>query len=281
MATYNNEMNPPPFTSTPVGLAGARVAWSSIWTGFLVTVGVFLVLSTLGLAIGISAADVGPEAEGNMGGLSIGAAIWSGLTLLIALFVGGMVATRSGLVYDHAAGIVEGMLVWVLSIIAIIYLAGSGIGAVASGASGLLGGITRGASAAVSNVDLSNIGSGNVDDVLARLRDPKTVQVVAAATGTNQDEARSTLSGIAQRVEAARSDPDRAAAEARDGMQQLIDKAKARVDQAAARAQPYASATAWITFAAMIVSLGAAIAGALTGRAQAQRRLVVGRVSTS
>lgn len=188
MSTYNTDVNSPPYASTPVDLSGARVVWSSIWTGFLVTVGVFLVLSTLGLAIGISAADVGPEVEGNMDGLSIGAAIWSGVTLLIALFVGGMVATRSGLVYDRAAGVIEGMLVWVLSIMAIIYLAGSGIGAVASGASGLLGGLTRGASSAVSNVDLGDITSGDVDQVLARLRDAKTVRVVAAATGTQQDE---------------------------------------------------------------------------------------------
>ena len=95
----------------------------------------------LGLAIGISAADVDPAQDGNAKTLGIGAAVWSGLTLLIALFIGGMVATRTGMVYDRASGMIEGVLVWVLAIILLIYLASSGIGMLTSGVFGALGGV--------------------------------------------------------------------------------------------------------------------------------------------
>ena len=56
--------------------------------------GVLLLLSTLGLAIGISTADIGAGRDLNAKGLGIGAGIWSGVSLLIALFIGGMIASR-------------------------------------------------------------------------------------------------------------------------------------------------------------------------------------------
>jgi predicted Zn-dependent protease len=43
---------------------------------------------------------------------------------------------------------------------------------------------------------------------------------------------------------------------------------------AAERAQDAATKTAWITFAAMLISLLAAIAGAMAGRKRAAQRLV-------
>ena len=253
---------------------GGRIAWGGVWSGLLVAVGVFLLLSVLGLAIGVSAADVGPAEDGNAKGLGIGAAVWSGLTLLIALFIGGMVATRTGMVYDRATGIIEGVLVWVLAIILLIYMASSGIGMLTSGVFGALGGVTRGAAAAVtSTVDVDELSGGNVEQIAARLNDPKTVQLVAAATGMPQAEARTTLSAIAQRVESARSDPEKASAEARNGLEEIAVKAGARVERAAAEAQPYASATMWSTFLALVLALGAAVAGAMNGRKRVAHRL--------
>ena len=98
----------------PVTLEEGRVSWGGVWSGFLFGMGVLLLLSTLGLAIGVSAADIGPQRDLNSSGLGIGAAVWSGASLLIALFVGGLVATRVGMVFDRTAGMIQGALVWVL-----------------------------------------------------------------------------------------------------------------------------------------------------------------------
>jgi len=260
-------------SAVPSGDRGLRVGWGSVWSGFLVAVGVFMLLTVLGLAIGISAADVGPGEDGNAAGLGIGAAIWSGLTLLVALFVGGMVATRTGMVYDKAAGIVEGMLIWVLFILTLVYMASSGISMLSSGLFSALGGVTQSAASAVKNLDVNSLTSGDVSQITARLNDPTTAQMVATATGMPQDEARKTLTGIAQRVEEAKSDPAKAAAEARKGLQEVTAKAGARVEEAAARAQPYASTTLWSTLLAMILALAAAVGGAMAGRKQAAARL--------
>lgn len=254
-------------------LSGFRVAWGGVWSGFLVGTGVFLLLSTLGLAIGISTANIGPTENLDASRIGTGAAIWSGLTLLIALFVGGLVATRTGMVYDKASGFIEGVLVWVLSILAVMYMAGSGIGMLATGASGLLGGITQSAQTVVRKADMTELASGDVDKIMARLDDPETVQMVATATGMSQTEARSSLADIRQQVEAARDDPSKAAEAAKQGLQQLASQAGARVEKAAAEAQPYASATVWTALGAMVLALLAAVSGAMMGRRQVAKRL--------
>jgi F0F1-type ATP synthase membrane subunit b/b' len=120
-----------------------------------------------------------------------------------------------------------------------------------------------------SSVDVGDLSSGNVDQITARLNDPKTVQLVAAATGMPQAEARTTLSGITQRVESARNDPAQAIAEARKGAEEIASKVTARAERAAAEAQRYASATMWSTLLALVAAVG----GAMSGRKQVANRL--------
>jgi hypothetical protein len=51
--------------------------------------GVLMLLATLGLAISISAADIGPGQDSDAKTFGIGAGIWAALSLLIALFLSG------------------------------------------------------------------------------------------------------------------------------------------------------------------------------------------------
>jgi hypothetical protein len=240
----------------------------------LVAVGVLLLLGVLGLAVGISAVDVGANGVDSRG-LGIGAGLWTGLTLLIALFIGGMVAARMGMVADRAAATIQGTLVWVLSVLGLIYLGVSGVSLGASALFSAIGGVTKTVGSAVGTgaSGLSDLTSGDVDQILARLDDSRTVSTVAAATGMPREEARSILSDLRARIEAARNDPARATAEARQGVQALVARAQARAADAAAAAQPYAAATGWIAFAAMVLSLLAAVGGATWGGARAATRL--------
>ena len=245
---------------------GMRVSWGGIWGGVLVAVGLLLLLTALGLAVGVSAVQPG-ETEG--AAVGAGAGIWAGISLLLALFVGGMVATRIAAITDRATGFFEGALVWVVSILLMLYFAGSGIGMLAGGAFKLVGGATQAIGSAVQgqgggSVDLS----GSVEQTAARLRDPKTAQQIASATGMPVSEVQATLGATAQRVEANRNDPAQAAAEAKQGMAQLMEKAKSSgaLEQKAEEMQPAASKAAWITFGALLLSLLAAVFGAMTGR---------------
>lgn len=259
-----------------VSLEEFRISWGGVWAGVLTAMGTLLFLTTLGLAIGISAAD---PMSGDAGALGTGAAIWTGLSLLIALFVGGFAATRLGMVFDKAAGAFEGALVWVLSFLLIFWLASSGVRLVTSSISGLFGGVTQTISSAASGI--GDMSSGDVDQILARLNDPNTARTLASATGMSEQEVSSTLSQVAQRVEAARDNPQQAATEVRQGTQQLMARAREQLPVVAERAQEGASKTAWFTFAAMVISLLAAIGGAMLGRRQAEERVLQAASSTS
>jgi hypothetical protein len=244
------------------GIEGLRVSWGGVWGGVLVAMGLFLLLTALGIAIGrsVEAAGAGTEMLGLVAGL------WAAGSLLASLFVGGIVSTRVGGVYDRTTGFFEGALVWVVSVMLMFFFAITGISTVASGMFGLIGSTAPMPMVAPERIDLA---SGDVDEILGRLRDSRMPQRISSATGIPENESQLILGEIAQRVEAARHDPVRAREEARRGAADLY--AEARVGAQARRGPadiqpPAASRTAWATFAALALSLGAAVAGAMVGR---------------
>jgi hypothetical protein len=254
------------------GTEGMKVSWGGVFAGVLVAMGVSMLLASLGLAIGVSAVNPGQTDPGTVG---TGAAVWGGLQLLIALFIGGMVATRVGAIIDRTTGFFEGVLVWVVSLILMAYLAGSGIASVASGAFSLLGGATQTFSAVVqgqgqgggAEVDVD----GTVEEMAQQLRSPELVNRVASVTGLSVNEVRTTLNDTATRVEANANNAPQAAEEARRGIASLFDRARSSGALAAQarEVQPAAASTAWLTFVALLLSLAAAVAGAMLGRSRA------------
>jgi hypothetical protein len=257
-----------------VSFVGVRVSWGGVWSGFLVAIGVLLLLSILGLAIGITTADLGPNGELDASGLGMGAAIWSGISLLVALFIGGWIASRVGLVFDRLAGVVEGTLVWVLATLAIVYLASTGISLVASGAFTFLSGVTGRVAAVIQNApELNQLFSGDANQILTQLDDPQTVRTIAALTGVPRRQVEARIAKIRTRVETLQNNPAQAAAAAREGVQDLLANAGRRAERAAAAAQPYASGALWTTFIVMVLSLVAAILGSTVGANRAAARV--------
>jgi len=243
---------------------GLRVSWGGIWAGVLSAVGLLILLTALGIAVGISALQPG-ETEGST--LGMGAGIWAGLSLLLALFLGGLVSTRVGAISDRTTGFFEGALVWVVSILLMGYLTSSGIGTLAGGAFKMVGGATQ----AIGTVMQGSSGidtSGGVDQILQRLKDPSTARQIASATGMQHSEVEATLTETAQRVENNRDNPTQAAAEAKQGMARLMENAKSSgaLQQKAEEVKPQAAKAAWITLGALVLSLLAAVLGAMAGR---------------
>jgi hypothetical protein len=137
---------------------------------------------------------------------------------------------------------------------------------VASGAFRMVGGATQ----AIGSVMQGGGGvdvSGSVDQMLQRLRDPQTARQIASASGMPRSEVQAALNETAQRVENSRNDPAQAAAEAKKGMAQLMDKAKSSgaLQQKAEEMKPQATKAAWITLGALVLSLLAAVLGAMAG----------------
>ena len=136
---FDRRANPLTFARS-LNTEGIRVSWGGIWGGVLTAVGLLLLLAALGMAVGITATDP-TQADGAKIGMAAG--IWAGVSLLVSLFVGGMVSTRIGAIFDGTTGFFEGALVWVVSVLLMLYMASSGIGMLADGPFGLVGGAAK------------------------------------------------------------------------------------------------------------------------------------------
>ena len=251
-------------------------AFVGVFGGVLVALGFLLLMAALGLAVGVSAVEPG-ETEGAT--LGTGAGLWAAASLLLALFIGGWVSTRIGAIFDGTTGFFEGALVWVVSILLMLYFAASGIGMLAGGAFQLVGGAAQALGSVVQSSRSTPDVSGSVDQMIQRLRDPNTAAQIANATGMPASEVQATLSETAQRVESNRSNPTRAAAEAKNGVAELMQKARSSgaLQQKAQELQPQATRAAWITFGALVLSLAAAVLGATAGRRNPREAPVAGR----
>lgn len=245
---------------------GLRVSWGGVFGGVLLAVGLLILLTALGAAIGISAADPG---ETDPGALGTGAGIYAAVSLLLALFIGGWASTRMGAISDGATGFCEGALVWVVSILLVGYAAASGIGMLAGGAFQMLGGATKAIGSVVQSQGGGQVDvSGSVEQIVQRLRDPGTARQIATATGMQQPQVESALNETAQRVEQARDNPAQAAQEARQGVARLWEEAKSSgaLERKAEEIKPAATRGAWIAFGALLLSLVTAVFGAMVGR---------------
>jgi hypothetical protein len=257
---------------------GPRVRWGGVMSGFFVAIGTLLVLTALGLAVGITVLGDPQEATSETAqGLGIGAGIWTFITLLVAYFLGGMVSTQVTDRPDRTGAVIHGALVWVLFMLLLLWLIASGISLGMTGLFGAVRTLTQGATAvgigaAGVGGDLTQrLGLDDPNQVLTKLDDPRTASTLAAATGMSTEEAKAALSDLRSRVEAVRDDPARVAAEVRNFLSQYAERAKQQAMRAAARAQKGAAIGSWTTFGVMVVTLVVAIAGAMSGVPSLQR----------
>ena len=255
--------------SPPVG---PRVRWGGVMSGFVVAMGTILLLTALGVAIGITTlGDPRASTDYVEPGLGIGASIWGAITLLLACFLGGMVSTRVTDRPDRGGAFIHGTLVWTLVAVFLLWLVGQGISFGLSNLLGALGGLAKTATTAVTSVvsgdgDLAQrLGLDNPSQVMNRLDDPEVVSVFASATGMSTNEAQSALNQLRSQVEAVRDNPDRVATEVRNFLGQYADRAKQQARQVAATVQEGTTVGAWITFGVLAATLIVAVLGALAG----------------
>jgi hypothetical protein len=256
-------------TQPPIGL---RVRWGGVMSGFVMAVGTLVLLTALGLAIGISALGDPRTADSQTAsGLGIGASVWGAVTLLIVYFLGGMVSTRVTDRPDRGGAFLHGALVWTLTSVLLFWLLSQGISLGLSGLFGALSGLTRTATTAVTTTatqggDLAqSLGLTDPTQVMNWLDNPETVSLFASATGMSAEEARSTLAQLRSRVEAVRDNPEGVATEVRTFLAQYKERAEQQALRVAAAVQKGATVGSWVTFGVLALTLVASILGALAG----------------
>lgn len=119
-------------------LNARKISWPAIFAGALIALGIQILLSLLGMGIGMSSVD--PMKEQNpMAGLGTGTLVWWIITFLLALFAGGWVAGRLSGTAHRFESILHGILTWVVFVMFNIYLLTSAAGSILNTAGGILG----------------------------------------------------------------------------------------------------------------------------------------------
>jgi hypothetical protein len=127
-----------------------RISWSAVFAGVLVAIVTQMLLTLLGLGIGLGTID--PVEETNpVAGLGIGSAIWYMVSSLLSLFLGGWVAGRMASAPRLFDGVIHGVLTWCLVTLLTIYFLTTTIGNIIGGAGRLVGGIVRTAGSAAAS----------------------------------------------------------------------------------------------------------------------------------
>jgi len=134
-----------------------RLSWPAIFGGTFFALGILLILSSFGLAIGAAAA--GPQ--GATRGVGVWAGIWSLVTIFVAFLAGGWLAARASSA-TKTEGRLHGLVIWGLGTTAIFYFAVTSTARLA----GILAGMPG-------NVGQTNVAPGVVESA-----------TVAAATWT-------------------------------------------------------------------------------------------------
>jgi hypothetical protein len=100
-----------------------RVSWSSVFAGAVVALAVYVLLALFGTALGFTIADRGATDRT----LSIYAAIWALVSVLVSLFLGGFVASQCAVGQTRAEAAIHGVTLWGLVFTALLWLLASGL----------------------------------------------------------------------------------------------------------------------------------------------------------
>ena len=135
-----------------------RISWSAVFAGVLVAIVTQMLLTLLGLGIGLGTIDA-VEEQNPTAGLGIGSAIGYIVSSLLSLFVGGWVVGRLASAPRLFDGVIHGVLTWCLVTLLTIYFLTTTLGSLIGGVGRLVGSIARtaGSAAASAGPGLGNL----------------------------------------------------------------------------------------------------------------------------
>jgi ABC-type transport system involved in multi-copper enzyme maturation permease subunit len=100
----------------------SRVSWGAIAAGAMVALTIYIVLTILGVALGIELAVRGSGAD-----LGAGSAIYSIIALLLAMFFGGWATSRLAVGESKIEAVLYGLILWGVLFTGMVWLLASGI----------------------------------------------------------------------------------------------------------------------------------------------------------
>lgn len=277
-----------------------KLSWGAIFGGTFVALGVWILLYSLGLALGLSSVNPAEPGSAKSAGLVTG--IWSLIAPLIALFIGGMVASRTAGVVDKMGGALHGVVLWGLTTLVGVVVMGmvlsSLLGAVfnvGKTAVGAAGTVISGA--ASQGGQIGNIAKSfglNADDALApvnrRLQQEgkptitsdqlqaATKDVLNTAVQQGRLDRGLLVNSIAQNTALSRQDAEEIAGrieaqwtQTQSQVSQKVGQVEQQVQQGALKAADTTGRVFWGVFFALLLGLVSSLLGATLGVSRRQR----------
>ena len=164
----------------------SRVSWGAIIAGAMVALTIYVVLTLLGVLIGLAATVQGSKTE-----FTVWAGLYTVITLALAMFFGGWTSSRLAVGEDKLEAILYAVILWGVLFLMMIYLAAAGV---TTGYSAMMGG------AANRNSGTTAGGGMDVDRITFQLR----------GAGVSEE----TIEQIQPNLEKVRDNPIQAAREA-------------------------------------------------------------------
>ena len=254
-----------------------RVSWGAIFAGVVVGLVVQVLLTMLGIGIGIATLDPGTADNPAASTFSIGTGIWYVVSGIIAAYTGGYIAARMSGKTVATTGALHGLTTWAVTTLLVLYMLSTAVG-------GIVGGAFNGISSAIGGV--GNTVAEAAGPMLADANPLDAIESQIRSTGNDPEALNATamsamralVTGDPAQADAAREQAAQALANARsiplDQAQQQVAQMEEQYRQAADQARQMAADAA--ETAASVVSTGAllafaalvlgAIAGWLGGR---------------
>jgi len=265
-----------------------RISWGAVIAGVVLALAIHMILSMLGLGIGLTTVEPATGGTPDATSLGIGAAVWWVVSSLIAAVAAGYVAARLAGVYNRRDGVLHGLVAWAAMILLSVWLLSSLAGSALGGAFNIMSNAVSGAANAVSQAvpQVANAAGLSPEQVQQQVDDLLRSNNAPASREAAKDELVSIMGRVLtgqQDVEQARQRAVEIVSqqagippeEAQARIQQLEDRATQMRQQAEETARQAAETTAHSLSSASLWSFGAlalaAIAAAIGGAAGTRR----------
>jgi hypothetical protein len=122
-----------------------RVSWGAIFAGVIIALVVQLILSLIGAGAGLSAADPIHHDSPDASSYGMGAAVWWGVSSVLALFAGGWIAGHLAGAPGRTDAMLHGLVMWGLASLLGAYLVASAVSSIVKGGAAAAGAVTAAA----------------------------------------------------------------------------------------------------------------------------------------
>lgn len=196
-----------------------EVNWGAVFAGAAMALVVHLLLSIIGLAIGVSSVDPNGPDNPSVETFSIGAGIWWALSGIIAAFAGGIAAGRLAGTPKESTAAWHGLMSWAVTTLFIFYIVSTAVSSVTTSAvqavSGAASGLVQATGGAVRTAVQGAAGNQTVEPFSSIERS------LRSATGQDPAAARdAAIAAMRAVVTSSQADADAARAKAAEAIAQ-------------------------------------------------------------